>query len=277
MPHLTEIAALNQSTAVLNDFLATLSPSNPSVLMLDYDGTLAPFQVDRFHAYPYPGVLPLLENIQRSGTTRIIIVTGRPIHEVQALLQPLTHIEIWGAHGLDHLLPDGTRRQIPIVPELAAILEQAQQTLKQRSLEDQIEIKPGGVVLHWRGLPDDTARTLRAQTFEDWTLLAQHPSIKLLDFEGGIELRVLRPDKGDAVAAVLKLLARDTPVAFLGDDFTDEDGFRVLSHRGLPILVRDEYRETSARAWIKPPEDLLRFLEQWLHRTTSTNPADPLH
>jgi trehalose 6-phosphate phosphatase len=278
MPHPTETSALSQSVSELDAFFRTLSASTTSALMLDYDGTLAPFQVDRFRAYPYPGVLPLLEKIQQTGNTRIIMITGRPIHEVQDLLTPLSGIEIWGAHGMEHLLPDGTRRQVPIVPELTAILQQAQQILKQSSPEEQMEIKPGGVVLHWRGLPADTVRTLHAQTLKDWAPLAQHPDIKLLDFEGGIELRVLRPDKGDVVGAILKSLDPTNSVAFLGDDLTDEDGFRILSDRGLPILVREEYRETSARAWIKPPEELLRFLEQWLLRTTaSTNPADPLH
>lgn len=263
-------------TAILTDFLNTLSVAKNPVLMLDYDGTLAPFQIDRFHAYPYPGILPLLEAILNT-TTRIIIITGRPIHEVQALLQPLTGIEIWGAHGLDHLLPDGTRRHIEIVPELAALLQQAQEKMKQRSLEHLIEVKPGGVALHWRGLSDETTQAIATQALHDWSDLAQHPGLKLLNFEGGLELRVLRPDKGDAIATVLKQLDRETPVAFLGDDLTDEDGFRVLSNRGLPILVRDEYRETNARAWLKPPEELLLFLEQWLSRTTSTDPIDPLH
>jgi trehalose 6-phosphate phosphatase len=49
----------------------------------------------------------------------------------------------------------------------------------------------------------------------------------------------------------------------LGDDLTDEDAFQVLEGRGLSILVRAAYRETIARAWLRPPQELIAFLEQW--------------
>jgi len=256
--------------ATTASFLDGLRDAASSVLMLDYDGTLAPFQIDRHRANPYPGVLPLLEEILQSGKTRIIIITGRPISEVQALLHPLSGIEIWGAHGLDHLLADGTRRQIVIDPELAEFLSQAEERVRSKGMSSLIEVKPGGVAVHWRGLSEDEIEQIQSRTLQEWTSLTEQQRLKLLRFEGGLELRVIRPDKGDAIAAVLKKLTADTPVAFLGDDLTDEDGFAVLTDRGLSILVRDEYRETHAKAWLRPPQELLHFFEQWLSRTSRT-------
>lgn len=256
-----------QGTASVSDFLNGLTnAAAASVLMLDYDGTLAPFQVDRYKAYPYPGVLPVLEKIQRSGKTRIIVITGRPIEEVQALLSPFRGIEIWGAHGLDHQLADGTRRQIPIVPEFSAVLEQARDWLDLSGMAGITEVKPGGVAVHWRGMPEEQIAKVLSQTLNRWSSLAEHPGLKLLHFEGGLELRITHPDKGDAVAAVLKGLDENVPVAFLGDDLTDEDAFRKLSGRGLSILVRDEYRQTAAKIWLKPPQELIAFLDEWSNR-----------
>jgi trehalose-phosphatase len=77
-------------------------------------------------------------------------------------------------------------------------------------------------------------------------------------------LRITRPDKGDAIDAILQELGSSVPVAFLGDDLTDEDAFESLQGHGLPILVRPEYRETKASAWIRPPEELIGFFERWL-------------
>jgi trehalose-phosphatase len=101
---------------------------------------------------------------------------------------------------------------------------------------------------------------------EGWAVLAQRPGIKLFNFEAGLELRVVHPDKGDAVTAILKNLDSQVPIAFLGDDLTDEDAFRVLAGRGLPVLVRPEYRETRASIWLKPPQELIGFLELWLSK-----------
>jgi trehalose-phosphatase len=253
-----------------SDFLLNLCNAPASVLMLDYDGTLAPFQINRHKAYPYPGVLPLLEEIQQTGKTRIIVITGRPIEEVQNLLRPFRGIEIWGAHGLEHQLADGTRRQVPITPEFTSLLEQAREWLAANGMADLTEVKPGGVAVHWRGLTEEGIARVGSKTIAGWTALAEHAGLKLLHFEGGLELRIIRPDKGDAVAAVLKGLDQSIPVAFLGDDITDEDAFQKLAGRGLSILVRSEYRQTEAKMWLKPPHELTGFLSEWLSRIRVT-------
>jgi len=258
-----------QTKSVITEFLDRLDGSKMSALLLDYDGTLAPFHTDRFKAVPYAGVLPLLEEILRSGKTRIVVITGRPIREVQALLSPLSNLEIWGAHGLEHAMSDGTYRQIAIDPKSAEALAAAEQWLRAAGFISLAEIKPGGIAVHLRGLPDKESISVREHLEKGWTAFADQPELKLLQFDGGLELRVTRPDKGDAMAAILRTLGPDAPAAFLGDDLTDEDAFSVLEDRGLPILVRPEYRETRAKAWIKPPHELIEFFEQWLSRVSA--------
>jgi trehalose 6-phosphate phosphatase len=56
----------------------------------------------------------------------------------------------------------------------------------------------------------------------------------------------------------------DTPAAYLGDDATDERAFRAISGRGLSVLVRPSWRQTAAELWLRPPEELLDFLNRWL-------------
>ena len=57
------------------------------------------------------------------------------------------------------------------------------------------------------------------------------------------------------------------PVAYLGDDLTDETAFRAvnsLRSRGLSVLVRREWRQTAAEVWLRPPWELIEFLEAWI-------------
>ncbi len=126
------------------------------------------------------------------------------------------------------------------------------------------EFKPGGIAIHWRGMADPEAKAVEARLREGWTGLASSGDLKLLSFESGVELRVARPDKGDAVAAIIGESSPMTEIAYLGDDLTDEDSFRALNGRGLTVLVRPEYRQTAAQVWLKPPHELIGFLEQWL-------------
>ena len=78
-------------------------------LLLDYDGTLAPFRVDRFKARPYAGVRELLTRIERQGGTRMAVVTGRPAREIGPLLGLEKMPEVWGLHGAERLHPNGRR------------------------------------------------------------------------------------------------------------------------------------------------------------------------
>ena len=46
--------------------------------------------------------------------------------------------------------------------------------------------------------------------------------MELLEFDGGIEMRMPGLDKGDAVRTILDEIGPEVPVAYLGDDLTDE-------------------------------------------------------
>lgn len=256
-----------QAAQVIHDFLDRLNHSSASVLLLDYDGTLAPFQTDRHHAYPYPGVVTILNRIMHSGKTRVVIISGRPVHELQALIHPLSNLEIWGAHGQEHLLADGTYRLNALDPAIVESLKQMETHLNTTGLSSTIETKPGGIAIHWRGLPSSEMQKVQQLAQQELEPLVQRPGFKLLSFDGGVEIRAAHPDKGDAVSAILKESAPDTPIAFLGDDLTDEDAFRVLNGHGLSILVRKEYRKTEAQAWLRPPQELIDFLGTWLNRS----------
>jgi len=250
--------------SALATFLQRITAAQTSVLLLDYDGTLAPFHVDRSRAYPYPGVIPILDKIIQSGKTRVIILSGRPIVELRTLLAPLHRLEMWGAHGIERQSSDGSYSCGHISEEDAKSLVEAEMWVARAGLLSRAEIKRGGIAIHWRGLPHAEARRVQDLSRQGWTPLAERSGLKLLQFEAGLELRVSHPNKGDAVRAVVAGLDSNVPVACLGDDLTDEDAFQVLDGRGLSVLVKADYRETLAGAWIKPPGELIDFLEQWL-------------
>ena len=254
----------NVATSLLDTFLQQLKTAPSSALLLDYDGTLAPFHVDRNRAFPYPGAISILEKIVRSGKTKVIIVSGRPIVELRTLLAPMNNLEMWGTHGLERQLSDGSYSRVPINEEDPVALIKAQEWIVAAGLLSRAEIKLGGIAIHWRGLPPAEAKSVQSLTLDGWTKIAEQSRLKLLQFEAGLELRVSHPDKGDAVTSIIANLEPHTPVAYLGDDLTDEDAFRVLNGRGLRVLVKNTYRETNADTWIRPPQELIDLLERWL-------------
>ena len=231
-----------------------------SVLLIDYDGTLAPFSVDRQSAVPYPGVCSILQEIMDSGRTRLVIVTGRRAEEVNPLLGLHPAPEVWGSHGLQRLRPDGTSEMPEFDPKALQVLADA-------------EPKPGSLAVHWRGLDENAATELRSRILLGWFPIAERSSLTVLEFDGGVELRIPDRDKSDAIRTILQEVGRGTPVAYLGDDMSDEPAFHALQGRGLTVLVRRERRKTAAQAWLKPPEELLDFLVRWRDACRATTMA----
>jgi trehalose 6-phosphate phosphatase len=212
----------------VEQFVEAVARSPVSTLLLDYDGTLAPFCLDRQHAFTYPGITSLLQEIVDNGRTRVVIITGRNAHEVGPLLALHPTPEVWGCHGLERLKPDGTYDAPCVDQSVLHALAEADGWLKSQGLHHRAEFKT------------------------------------LLEFDGGIEMRKPGHDKGDAVRTILDEVGPEVPVAYLGDDLTDERAFHALGSRGLSVLVRPQWRKTAAAVWIKPPDALREFLTRWL-------------
>jgi len=248
----------------VEQFMNAVAESQVSALLLDYDGTLAPFCLNRQQAVPYPGVTALLQEIIDDGRTRVVIITGRSAHEVIQLLAVHPSPEIWGCHGLERLRPDGTCETPRVEEPVVQALAEADRWLRDQELHNRAEFKTGAVAIHWRGLDQATAAKIRGQVLLGWLPIAQSTPMELLEFDGGVEMRMPGRDKGDAVRTILDEMRPEVPVAYLGDDATDERAFLALETRGLSVLVRPEWRKTAAALWIKPPEGLREFLTRWL-------------
>jgi trehalose-phosphatase len=152
----------------------------------------------------------------------------------------------------------------PLRPSEEQGLVEATAWLKDHDYLGFSECKPGSIAVHWRGLPAEQLAVLGPAVHAGFTPIAERSGMSLLEFDGGLELRPLEPNKGSAVRTLLAELPPGTPLAFLGDDTTDEDAFLALRDTdALTLLVRSEWRPTNAQLWIHPPEQLLSFLQDW--------------
>ena len=248
----------------LADFFLRLRTAPARALLLDYDGTLAPFHVRPAEATPYPGVREILDALINDGGTHVVIVSGRWTRDLTPLLG-LKHLpEIWGSHGWEQLKPDGeyavgrmdesALRQLVEADSWAGAIE---------GLGGRCEMKPGGLAIHWRGLEAERIAGIREFVYRNWRLQEMEKNLVWHDFDGGIELRLPGRNKGYAVDAVLAEMPAGTVAAYLGDDMTDEDAFQAIRGRGIGVLVRPEFRASRAGFWLKPPEELLDFLRRW--------------
>jgi trehalose 6-phosphate phosphatase len=244
-------------------FFASVRAAARRLLMLDYDGTLAPFRLERDQATPYAGVRERLAALLRADGTRVVLISGRMAHEVLRLVGVEPAPEVWGTHGWERLGPSGDYELAPLPPAAQAGLAEARAALGGHWAA-RLEGKPASLAFHARGLAPQESEAVQSHVQHCWEAIAARQGLELHAFDGGIELRI--PGRSKATA-VERLLAESGPApvcAYLGDDRTDEDAFQAIAPHGLGVLVRGELRETAAAWWIRPPEELLDFLAHWI-------------
>lgn len=260
-----------------------LATKRQAALLLDYDGTLAPFQINPAEARPYPGIEPLLNRIGALPNDRLIIVSGRWLDDLRPLLKLNFQPEMWGCHGRERLLSNGQHTLLPVREDAVSALAKADEwedTIL--ALGGRMERKPGSVAFHWRNLAPDHRQTLQQELRMRFATLVPANELIWHEFDGGVELRAGGADKGQVVRQILAeidVAEGGYGMAYLGDDHTDEDAFAALSTRGCSILVRATWRDTAANTWLRPPEEVLAFLTRWLEirsRHTDTRDMDTL-
>jgi trehalose 6-phosphate phosphatase len=235
-----------------------------SLLMLDYDGTLAPLVKERMQAFPYPGVKDRLFALLSLKKARTAIISGRRLSDLEELLDFHRGLELWGSHGLERKLPDGRMICAKINAKIQKGLEDGKRACLEHVDLEHCEIKPYGIALHWRGM-NEVQKSQTAVAIQPlWEQIAAVYGLELHHFDDGLELRCKEKNKGDAVHELLSEMPNDAAVAYLGDDLTDEEAFERLGDRGLKILVREQYRPTLADIHLIPPKELLTFLDLWI-------------
>ncbi len=205
-------------------------------LFLDVDGTLLELREHPDDVRAEPALVTLLTRTQDCLDGALALVSGRPVADVDRIFSP-ARFPAAGAHGAELRLADGEMLTTDSGRLPPRILEELQSFVRTRSGLF-IEQKSGGIALHYRRAPQ-LEHECRNRLHALHSDIADH--YRLLEGKMVLELVPRAVDKGEAV---LRLLAYEPffgrrPV-FVGDDVTDEDGFRTVNERaGISIYVGD--------------------------------------
>jgi trehalose 6-phosphate phosphatase len=214
-----------------------------AALFLDLDGTLLEVAATPTDVAVSAGLRALIDELRALLDGAVALVSGRAIAELDRLLDPL-RLPVAGQHGLEWRGTDGIRHvhdAPPIPPTLLQRLE--------RFVRDHpgtiLEPKGASVALHYRGRPDAAHAASAAVT----AIADERPGVwDVLHGKMVAELRPVGVHKGLGIERLLACppFAGRRP-AFVGDDWTDEDGFAAVNARdGVSVAVHVD-RATQAR------------------------------
>ncbi len=242
------------------------------VFLTDFDGTLVPIKPKPELAILTESTRKLLAQLHKLPTVRVGVVTGRALSNIkrQVSLRGLWYLgnhgaEIFGPQ-IDYVHPD-IKKCIPRLKEIHKALK--------NSLKDvqgcQIESKQLSLSIHWRRIHKEELsrfKKILTQILKPWL---EKNMIHVTQGKCVTEVRApVNWDKGKGIDWLLKhsTKKRNISVIYMGDDKTDEDGFRVLNQLtgGISIFVGKAQQRTHARWYVKDPQEvrqLLRRIIRW--------------
>ena len=206
-------------------------------LFLDVDGTLLEIAETPESVCVDKSLLPLMADVQHALDGAVALVSGRPLHAIDELFAPL----VWpaaGIHGLERRDAAGriVRCQLP-----AGAMTAAREQLAQVA-----SITPG-TLLEDKGMRPGTALSRgaaargRVAAGRAGDRCRARPRIPCAGRKSVLEIKPVMSNKADAIRAFM----REPPFAgrrpvFVGDDFTDLDGFAAVEAvDGISISVGD--------------------------------------
>lgn len=238
---------------------ATGSPPWPRrpALFLDLDGTLVEIEEHPSITEASPRLRRLLPKLPEACAGAVAVISGRRIEEVDRILAPHVYPAA-GVHGLERRGGDGRVASFEPSESLAQMHRKVEPFVRRHD-GVWIEDKVTAFAVHYRARPE----------LEDDVLLfvgelqRDAPSeVEILLGNRVFEIKPGIASKGLAIELFMgePPFAGRTPV-FVGDDVTDEAGFRAVNALG-GVSVKVGNAPTIARWRLGGTGDVLGWLEQ---------------
>ena len=256
--------------SVWPDGAVRLRDARRVLLLTDYDGTLTPIVERPELANLSKETRRLLQALARQRHFTVGVISGRALVDLKDKIG-INGIICAGNHGLEIEGP-GIRFVNPMAEDLKPIIRILYYVLS-RTLGIirgvLVEHKGLGLSIHYRLVEGHQAKEVENIVHRVVGGAQANGKVRITSGKKVYEVRpAITWDKGKAIKLLMKRYGKGgrrsglVPL-YLGDDLTDEDGFKVIENygNGISVFVGEPNRYSAARYFLKSPAEVAVFLE----------------
>lgn len=254
---------MGNSNAIKNQFLDRVKGANV-LLMLDFDGTVSELVPCHSDAKIREDIKEVILKLQRKSKLKIAFISGRSLKSLKEKVG-IEGLIYSGNHGVetefDSQLVEAERVQ-EIAQDLRHFVEAFSEDLTQTE-GVLVEDKGLSMSIHYRMTAEKLQESVCRRAEEIFNQVAE--KIQTFELSHAKKIIEIRPrnvwNKGDVVQFLVGKLSDYLPI-FIGDDKTDEDGFKALASIENSLSIKVSNGETSAKHRVENIDDVKLFLEE---------------
>ncbi len=233
--------------------------SDKALLLLDYDGTLVPFSPKPAEAMPGANLLRLLERFTKNPRNEVVLISGRDKDTLESWFGGLD-VGLVAEHGVWIKEKGGGWETIETLTsewkeEVYPILE----SWVDRTPGSFIEEKEFSLVWHYRKANPKLGELRARELINNLSNITANLNLQVLEGSKVVEVINTGINKGRTASIWISREKWDFILA-LGDDWTDEDTFKVLPSTAWSIKVG--FGASAARFSLSSPSNATSLLRK---------------
>ena len=232
-----------------------------TLFFLDYDGTLIEFSDTPEKAVPDKELIQLLETLSSNPKYQVVIISGRDRNTLQKWLGHLD-LDFIGEHGV-WLKERGqdwrtlTKLSSHWKNEIRSVLE----LYVDRTPGSFIEEKDYSLVWHHRKVETGLGELRTRELSSHLKYLSSNMNLQVMEGDMVVEIKSAQVNKGRAAQQWIADFPSDYIIA-IGDDWTDEDTFRMMPEGALTVKVGST--SSAAKYNLNSPQEVRLFLKKFI-------------
>jgi trehalose 6-phosphate synthase/phosphatase len=245
--------------------VSAFTQAQSRLILLDYDGTLAPFATLPQNAIPTPDLINILERMGQDQQSVIALISGRSRVDLEKWFGGIPNLWLAAEHGAVLRSPISEDWEQPHFSAADGWKQRVYPILEHfvdRTPGSFIEEKEFSLVWHYRMADLEFGEWLANDLVANLEHMLADSPLKAVKGQKIVEVKLLWANKGQVYSRLLQLDHKFDFIMAAGDDATDEDLFCQLPESAWTIHIGRN--RSRAKYYLSNPEETVTLLTELL-------------